>query len=52
MAAETAAEYFHGEVALVWLSMGAHSELEAQAENKKFMFVPIRGELDELRENE
>ena len=51
-AAETAAEYFHGEVALVWLSMGAHSELEAQAENKKFMFVPIRGELDELRENE
>ena len=54
-AAETVAEYFHGEVALVWLSMGAHSELEAQAENKKFMFVPIRGELDELnelRENE
>lgn len=49
LAAQTAAENFHGEVALVWLSRGTHSELESQAEGKRFLFIPIRGEISELK---
>lgn len=49
LAAQTAAESFCGEVALVWLSLGTHSELESQAEGKRFLFIPIRGEISELK---
>ncbi len=45
--AESAAESFQGEVALIWLSLNASSPLEAEAEGKRFLFVPIRGELKE-----
>ena len=48
LAAQTAAENFHGEVALIWLSLGTRSELESQAEGKRFLFIPIRGEISEL----
>lgn len=48
IAAEIAAESFRGEVALVWLSLGTHSPLEEQAEGKRFLFFPVRGELDEF----
>ena len=52
MAAQAAAENFRGEVALVWLSLGAHSELEAETEDKDFLFIPVRGELSDLGNQE
>lgn len=54
LAAEAAAEGFSGEVALIWLSLGTHSPLEEQAEGKRFLFLPIRGDLGKFagRDNE
>ena len=51
-AAQAAAENFRGEVALVWLSLGARSELEAETEDKDFLFIPVRGELSDLGNQE
>ncbi len=51
-AAETAAESFRGEVALVWLGLGTHSPLEEQAEGRRFLFFPVRGELDDFSVND
>lgn len=48
LAAQTAAESTRGETALVWLSLGASSELEAQAQGKKFLFMPIRGDIESV----
>lgn len=48
LAAQTAAEFTRGETALVWLSLGASSELEAQAQGKKFLFMPIRGDIESV----
>lgn len=52
LAAEAAAEGFQGEVALVWLSLGTHSPLESEAEGKRFLFVPVRGDLAKIAEQE
>lgn len=52
MIAQAAAEGFRGEVALVWLSLGTHSPLEKEAEEKKFLFLPIRGDLSKLSEQQ
>ena len=49
-AAEAAAEGFQGEVALIWLSLGTHSPLEAEAEGKRFVFMPVRGDISRLSE--
>lgn len=49
IAAQTAAEAVQGEVALIWLSLGLKSELETQAEGKKFLFVPVSGEIDAMK---
>lgn len=48
LAAQAAAESIRGETALVWLSFGASSELEAQAQEKKFTFIPIRGDIGSI----
>ena len=45
LTAESAAESFQGEVALIWLSLGTRSPLESEAEGKRFLFVPVRGDL-------
>ena len=48
LAAQTAAESIQGETVLVWLSLGGSSELEAQAQGKKFFFMPILGDIESV----
>lgn len=52
MTAQAAAEGFRGEVALIWLSLGTHSPLENETEGKQFLFLPIRGDLSKLSEQQ
>lgn len=44
--ADLAAEGFGGQVALVWLSLGNRSPLEAQAQEKGFVFLPVYGNME------
>ncbi|MGN1341317.1 MAG: DUF58 domain-containing protein [Oscillospiraceae bacterium] len=50
LAAQAAAESFQGEVVLVWLSLGTRSPMEPEAEGKRFVFFPVRGDLAKLAE--
>ena len=52
MTAQAAAEGFRGEVALIWLSLGTLSPLENETEGKQFLFLPIRGDLSKLSEQQ
>ena len=44
--ADLAAENFGGQVALVWLSLGARSDLEVQAQERSFVFLPVYDKME------